>query len=73
MLVIAGQNDYRVPYSQSLSMFNTLQRRGIPSRLLIYPNENHWVLKPANSIQWHHEVEKWLHQWTASPRESKGE
>jgi dipeptidyl aminopeptidase/acylaminoacyl peptidase len=65
MLVIAGQNDYRVPYSQSLSMFNALQRRGIPSRLLVYPNENHWVLKPANSIQWHREVEKWLNQWTA--------
>jgi dipeptidyl aminopeptidase/acylaminoacyl peptidase len=70
MLVIAGQNDYRVPYSQSLSMFNALQRQGIPSRLLIYPNENHWVLKPANSIQWHHEVEKWLNQWTAP---AKGE
>ncbi|HKS54905.1 MAG TPA: S9 family peptidase [Steroidobacteraceae bacterium] len=70
MLVIAGQNDYRVPYSQSLSMFNALQRQGIPSRLLIYPNENHWVLKPANSVQWHHEVEKWLNQWTAP---AKGE
>ena len=65
MLVIAGQLDYRVPYSQSLSIFNALQRRGIPSRLLVYPNENHWVLKPANSIQWHREVEKWLDQWTA--------
>lgn len=69
MLVIAGQNDYRVPYAQSLSMFNALQRRGIPSRLLVYPNENHWVLKPANSIQWHREVEKWLNQWTAAKGE----
>jgi dipeptidyl aminopeptidase/acylaminoacyl peptidase len=69
MLVIAGQNDYRVPYSQSLSMFNALQRRGIASRLLVYPNENHWVLKPANSIQWHREVEKWLDQWTAAKGE----
>jgi dipeptidyl aminopeptidase/acylaminoacyl peptidase len=65
MLVIAGQLDYRVPYSQSIAMFNALQRRGIPSRLLFFPNENHWVLKPANSIQWHREVEKWLDQWTA--------
>jgi dipeptidyl aminopeptidase/acylaminoacyl peptidase len=64
MLVIAGQLDYRVPYAQSLSMFNALQRRGIPSRLLVFPNENHWVLKPANSIQWHREVEQWLDQWT---------
>jgi len=58
-----------VPYSQSLSMFNALQRRGIPSRLLVFPNENHWVLKPANSIQWHREVEKWLGQWTAKEGE----
>ena len=68
MLVVAGQLDYRVPYSQSLSMFNALQRRGIPSRLLVFPNENHWVLKPANSIQWHREVEKWLDQWTTAQR-----
>jgi acylaminoacyl-peptidase len=73
MLVIAGQLDYRVPYSQSLSMFNALQRRGIPSRLLVYPNENHWVLKPANSIQWHHEVEKWLDQWTSAAKEKGAE
>ena len=65
MLVIHGQLDYRVPYSQGIAAFTALQRRGVPSRLLIYPNENHWVLKPANSIQWHHEVEKWLAQWTA--------
>ncbi|MGH8189745.1 MAG: prolyl oligopeptidase family serine peptidase, partial [Steroidobacteraceae bacterium] len=65
MLVIHGQLDYRVPYSQSIAMFNALQRRGVPSRLVMFPNENHWVLKPANSIQWHREVEKWLGQWTA--------
>lgn len=63
MLVIHGQRDYRVPYSQGIAAFTALQRRGIPSRLLIYADENHWVLKPANSIQWHHEVEKWLDQW----------
>jgi dipeptidyl aminopeptidase/acylaminoacyl peptidase len=65
MLVIHGQLDYRVPYVQGISVFTALQRRGIPSRLLIFPNENHWVLKPANSVQWHREVEKWLDQWTA--------
>ena len=63
MLVIAGQKDYRVPYSQSIAAFTALQRRGIPSRLLVFPNENHWVLKPSNSIQWHQEVERWLNQW----------
>ena len=66
MLVIHGQLDYRVPYSQGIATFTALQRRGIPSRLLIYPNENHWVLKPANSIQWHREVEAWLRKWTGT-------
>ena len=69
MLVIHGQRDYRVPYSQGIATFTALQRRGIPSRLLIFPDENHWVLKPANSIQWHREVEAWLNKWTA--RESE--
>jgi dipeptidyl aminopeptidase/acylaminoacyl peptidase len=64
MLVIHGQLDYRVPYSQGIAAFTALQRRGLPSRLLIYPNENHWVLRPANSVQWHREVEKWLGEWT---------
>ncbi|MET0497261.1 MAG: S9 family peptidase [Steroidobacteraceae bacterium] len=64
MMVIHGQRDYRVPYSQGIAAFTALQRRGIPSRLLIYPDENHWVLKPANSVQWHEEVLKWLGQWT---------
>jgi dipeptidyl aminopeptidase/acylaminoacyl peptidase len=65
MFVIHGQLDYRVPYAQGISAFTALQRRGIPSRLLIFPDENHWVLKPANSIQWHEEVLKWLDRWTA--------
>jgi acylaminoacyl-peptidase len=64
MLVIHGGHDYRVPDTQGISTFTALQRRGIPSRLLFYPNENHWVLKPANSIQWHNEVLKWLAEWT---------
>ncbi len=64
MLVIHGQRDYRVPYSQGIATFTALQRRGIPSRLLIFPDENHWVLKPSNSIQWHREVKEWLNRWT---------
>jgi len=67
MLVIHGQLDYRVPDNQGIATFTALQRRGIPSRLLFFPNENHWVLKPANSIQWHREVLKWLGQWTGTP------
>jgi dipeptidyl aminopeptidase/acylaminoacyl peptidase len=63
MLVIHGQRDFRVPYSQSIATFTALQRRGIESKLLIFPDENHWILKPANSVQWHREVERWLDRW----------
>ena len=60
MLVIHGEQDFRIPYTQGLGVFTALQRRGIESRLLVFPNENHWVLKPADSIQWHHAVFDWL-------------
>jgi len=63
MLVIHGQLDYRVPVTQGIGAFTALQRRGIPSRFLYYPDENHWVLKPKNSVQWHHEVNQWLHDY----------
>jgi dipeptidyl aminopeptidase/acylaminoacyl peptidase len=63
MLVIHGERDYRIPYSQSLAMFNALQRREIPSRLVVYPDENHWILKPQNSIQWYREVHGWLQRY----------
>jgi dipeptidyl aminopeptidase/acylaminoacyl peptidase len=62
MLVIHGALDYRVPYSQGLATFTALQRRGIPSRFVFFPDENHWILKPANSLQWHREVIGWLDQ-----------
>ena len=62
MLVIQGDRDFRIPTAQSLSTFTALQRRGIESRLVVFPDENHWVLKPANSRQWHTEVFGWLDQ-----------
>lgn len=62
MLVIHGQLDYRVPVTQGIATFTALQRRGIPSKFLYFPDENHWVLKPENSVQWHTEVNQWLHQ-----------
>jgi dipeptidyl aminopeptidase/acylaminoacyl peptidase len=62
-LVVHGMKDFRIAYSQGLSTFTALQRKGIPSRLLVFPDENHWVLKPANSIQWHETVMGWLDQW----------
>ena len=63
MLVIHGALDYRVPDNQGIATFNTLQRRGIPSQFLYFPDENHWVLKPANSILWHDTVLAWLDRW----------
>jgi dipeptidyl aminopeptidase/acylaminoacyl peptidase len=66
MLVIHGANDFRVPLGQGLATFTALQRQGIPSQFLYFPDENHWVLKPANSVQWHRVVESWLDRWPAS-------
>jgi dipeptidyl aminopeptidase/acylaminoacyl peptidase len=62
MLVIHGEQDFRIPYSQGIAAFTALQRRGIESRLLIFPDENHWVLKPANSVLWYQTVLGWLDQ-----------
>jgi dipeptidyl aminopeptidase/acylaminoacyl peptidase len=63
MLVVHGGLDFRVPETQGFATFTALQRRGIESRFLYYPEENHWVLRPANSIQWHEEVLGWLDRW----------
>jgi len=63
-LVVHGALDYRVVDSHGMSTFTALQRRGIPSKLLHFPDENHWVMKPANSILWHETVIGWLDQWT---------
>jgi dipeptidyl aminopeptidase/acylaminoacyl peptidase len=60
MLVIQGEKDFRIPTSQALGAFTALQRQGIESKLLVFPDENHWVLKPANSVLWHHTVMDWL-------------
>ena len=60
MLVIHGEQDFRIPYTQGIGAFTALQRRGIASKLLVFPDENHWVLKPANSVLWYHTVLGWL-------------
>ena len=59
-LVTGGELDYRVPYTEDLSMFTALQRQGVPSRLVIFPDEGHWVLKPQNQRLWWSEVQGWL-------------
>ncbi|MGH8127039.1 MAG: prolyl oligopeptidase family serine peptidase [Gammaproteobacteria bacterium] len=63
-LVVHSAHDYRIPLSQGLAAFTALQRRGIPSELLTFPDESHWVSKPQNSLQWHHVVLGWLKRWT---------
>jgi dipeptidyl aminopeptidase/acylaminoacyl peptidase len=60
MLVVQGDLDFRIPTAQGLGTFTALQRQGIPSKFLFFPDENHWVLKPANSVLWHHTVIDWL-------------
>ena len=64
MLVIQGELDYRVPYAQSLGAFTTLQRKGIDSRLVMFPDEDHHIRKPANLVVWYDEVFKWLEKYT---------
>ncbi|KAH7817658.1 putative Alanyl dipeptidyl peptidase [Monocercomonoides exilis] len=60
MLVIHGGVDFRVPLSQGISLFHVLQGKGVPSRLVYFPSENHWVLRPQNSVRWHKECIAWL-------------
>ena len=66
MLVVTGEKDFRIPYTQGLAAFTALQRRDIPSKLLVFPDENHWVLKPRNSLQWYGEALAWLDRWTGA-------
>jgi dipeptidyl aminopeptidase/acylaminoacyl peptidase len=65
MLVIHSEKDYRIPITQGLGAFTALQRQGIPSEFLTFPDENHWILKPHNSVQWHDTVNAWMKKWTA--------
>ncbi len=62
MLVVHGQQDFRIPAEQGIAAFTALQRRGIESKFLYFPDENHWVLKPQNSVLWHDTVNAWLKQ-----------
>jgi dipeptidyl aminopeptidase/acylaminoacyl peptidase len=79
MLVIHSDHDYRIPVTQGLGAFTALQRQGIPSEFLNFPDEDHLVLKPQNSVQWHQTVLDWLKKWTgpdapaAQPAKPAGE
>jgi dipeptidyl aminopeptidase/acylaminoacyl peptidase len=63
-LVIHGQRDYRLDVSQGFDLFTTLQRQGVPSKMLYFPDEGHWVLKPQNSQLWYKTVNDWVDEWT---------
>ncbi len=63
MLVIHGERDYRVPVTQGLECYGILKAKGVPARLVYFPDENHWVLKPRNGILWYKEVLEWLARW----------
>jgi dipeptidyl aminopeptidase/acylaminoacyl peptidase len=62
---VHGELDYRVPVTQGIATFTALQRMGIPSRFLYFPDENHWVLQPSNSVLWHDTVNQWLKTYLA--------
>ncbi len=64
MLVIHGAKDYRLPDTEGFATFNALQRLGVPSKFVYFPDENHWVLKSRNSVFWHDTVIGWLDEWT---------
>jgi dipeptidyl aminopeptidase/acylaminoacyl peptidase len=62
-LVVHGQLDYRLDASEGFQLFNALQRLGVPSKMLYFPDEGHWVLKPQNSRLWYQTVNGWVDQW----------
>jgi dipeptidyl aminopeptidase/acylaminoacyl peptidase len=68
MLVVHGQRDYRVDVSQGIAMFQALQEKRVPSKLLLFEDENHWVLKPADSTLWYHTVLDWIEEWVKPER-----
>jgi dipeptidyl aminopeptidase/acylaminoacyl peptidase len=62
-MLSVGEKDFRVPLSNTLEMWTVLQRRQVPSRLLYWPDENHWILKPENSKRFYEEVHAWVAKW----------
>jgi dipeptidyl aminopeptidase/acylaminoacyl peptidase len=67
-LVLHGELDYRVPYTEGLSLFTALQRQEVPSRLVVFPDEGHWILKPQNQQLWYAEVQGWLAKYLGDTR-----
>ncbi|MBK7211978.1 MAG: S9 family peptidase [Bacteroidales bacterium] len=63
IMIVEGENDYRIPFTQGMAAFNAAQLRGIPSIYLHFPEENHWVLRPQNSVLWQRQFFDWLNKW----------
>lgn len=63
ILCIHGCMDFRIPYTQGMAAFNCAQMMGVPSKLVIFPDENHWILKPQNALYWHRQYFDWLERW----------
>ncbi|MDO4736056.1 MAG: prolyl oligopeptidase family serine peptidase, partial [Bacteroidia bacterium] len=63
ILITHGEMDYRVPVDQGMAAFNAAQMHGVESKLLLFPEENHWILKPQNSIHWNREFFGWLDKY----------
>ena len=63
ILCIHGMNDYRIPYDQGMAAFNSARMMGVPAKLVVFPEENHWILQPQNSVLWHEELFGWVDRW----------
>lgn len=72
-LIVHNELDYRLPISEGIAAFNVLQSRGVPSKFLSFPDENHWVLKPENSLVWHKTVLDWINKYVGLPQYSKND
>jgi dipeptidyl aminopeptidase/acylaminoacyl peptidase len=66
-LVIHCEKDYRVPISEGLALFNVLQAKNVRSQFLVFPDENHWILNPENSLVWHKTVLNWMNKYVGLP------
>jgi acylaminoacyl-peptidase len=66
ILVIHGGKDFRVPTEQGIAAYNAARRAGVPTKLVVFPDENHWVLKPQNSVQWYRYVQDWTDRYTGN-------
>ncbi len=73
MLILHGEKDYRVPYGQAIALYGILQTMRVPSRLVMFPDENHWILTPQNAIYWNYEVQAWLARYIGGKPMAKPE